>query len=302
MAMAKRVFLFIVTNLLVVLTLTLVTNIIMSFMGVRLAGSQMTTLILFSAVWGMGGAFISLMMSKMMAKWMMGVKIIDANTSHPDMREIVQMVHRISQQAGLPKVPEVGIYESPEINAFATGPSKSNSLVAVSTGLLTKMNRDEIEGVIGHEIAHIANGDMVTMTLIQGIVNAFVLFLSRIISNILASQVEERNRHTVQFMLTILFDIVFTILGSIVVNYFSRQREYRADAGGAGLTSRHKMIAGLRRLQAVYESPSNVGPEDASTALDTLKISAHPRGGIRALFMTHPPLSERIARLEGRAL
>jgi heat shock protein HtpX len=189
-------------------------------------------------------------------------------------------------------MPEVGIYHSPEVNAFATGPSRDNSLVAVSSGLLNRMTRSEIEGVIGHEVAHIANGDMVTMTLIQGVVNAFVMFFSRILARLIASNVSENARHAVYFSLSIAFDIAFSILGSLVVAYYSRVREFRADLGGARYAGREKMIAGLRRLQSLFDQ---LEPDDSSVA--TLKISSRPTG-LMALFSTHPPLEERIRRLE----
>lgn len=288
----KRISLFIITNILVMATLSIAWAIISSFLGLRGGGNQIPYLMMFSLVWGMGGAFISLMMSKIMAKWMMGLKIISPNTNNPNEREVLTMVHSLAQRAQLPKMPEVAIYDSPEINAFATGPSKNNSLVAVSTGLLQRMTREEVEGVIGHEVAHIANGDMVTMTLIQGIVNAFVLFFSRIVSSIIANQVEERSRDAVRMITTLVLDIIFTILGSIVVNYFSRQREFRADYGGARLAGRDKMIGGLRKLQSQYQMIHS-----DSGALSTLKIS-NKSSGIMALFSTHPPLEERIKRLQ----
>lgn len=288
----KRISLFIITNILVMITVGIVFTLITHFFQIEQSNQYITYLIIFSAVWGMGGAFVSLLLSKRMAKWMMGVQIIPADARDPNARALVEMVHGMAKKARLPKMPEVGIYESPEINAFATGPSKSNSLVAVSTGLLARMDQNEVEGVVGHEVAHIANGDMVTMTLIQGIVNAFVLFFSRILANLIASNVDERYRGLVHIGLTVLFDIAFAILGSIVVNYFSRLREYRADYGGAKYAGRDKMIAGLRKLQAQYE---HIRPDDGAAA--TLKIS-NKSAGIMALFSTHPPLSERIRRLE----
>jgi heat shock protein HtpX len=235
----------------------------------------------------------------------MGVNIIDPDTNQTEQRKLVDLIQRLALKANLPKTPEVGIYESLDINAFATGPSKSNSLVAVSTGLLQKMTSEEIEGVLGHEISHIANGDMVTLTLIQGIVNAFTIFLSRMLSSIVASQVEERNRYTIRFLLTFVFDLIFSILGSIVVNYFSRQREFRADKGSSEITSKQTMIAALQKLQLTYNQPTTSSAEEdngsfggsIATGLDSLKISSKPRGGLRNLFATHPPLEERIEKL-----
>lgn len=289
----KRIGLFILTNLLIMITLNILMLILSNVFGIRLHGNTYTALILFSLVWGMGGAFISLLLSKVMAKWMMGVEIIDPSTNHPQYRDIVQSVHRMAKQAGLEKMPEVGIYESPEINAFATGPSRNNSLVAVSTGLLQAMNTEEIEGVIGHEVAHVANGDMVTMTLIQGIVNAFVIFFSRILSSIIASNVEEKNRPWVQAIVHIALSIALTILGSMVVAYFSRRREFRADAGGAQYAGRYKMIAGLEKLRRQFDYL----PDENNDNMATLKISSRS-GGFLALLSTHPPLEERIARLK----
>lgn len=296
MVWLKRVSLFLITNILVITTLSIVTSLVLPLFGIDPSKSQMSSLLIFCGVWGMGGAFISLFMSKWMAKRMMGLQIIDPQTRDTQAREVVEMVYAMARKAKLPKMPEVGIYDSPEINAFATGPSKSNSLVAVSTGLLNRMSREEVEGVIGHEVAHIANGDMVTMTLIQGIVNAFVMFFARILANLISSQVDEKARGAVHFGLVILFDIAFAILASVVVNYFSRLREYRADAGGARYAGKDKMIAGLRKLQAQYD---NITADDGAMA--TLKISNKSKG-IMAWFSTHPPLTERIKRLERAAI
>ncbi|MFN7824183.1 MAG: protease HtpX [Pseudobdellovibrionaceae bacterium] len=292
MAMFKRISLFLITNVLVLVTVSIAFSIIAHFFGLNQSANYMTYTLVFCAVWGMGGAFISLFISKWMAKRAMGVQIIDQNVRDPQLREVVEMVHNMSRRAGLPKMPEVGVYDSPEINAFATGPSKSNSLVAVSTGLLRAMNKEEVEGVIGHEVAHIANGDMVTMTLIQGIVNAFVMFFARILANVISSQVDERYRGIVHLGLVIVLDIVFAILGSVVVNYFSRQREFRADHGGAKYAGREKMIAGLVKLKNQFQM---IEPDNGGTA--TLKIS-NKSSGIMALFSTHPSLDERIRRLE----
>jgi heat shock protein HtpX len=291
----KRIGLFVLINLLVIITISITSNLIFGFLGIQnTAGMQ--GLLIMCAVMGFSGSLISLMMSKFMAKHMYGVQIIDPKATDSRSRGLVEMVHNYARRAGLPAMPEVGIYESPDINAFATGPSKSNSLVALSTGLLNSMSADEVEGVVGHEVAHIANGDMVTMTLIQGIVNTFVLFLSRILASLIAnsssSDDDRRGSPMLQWVLTMVFDILFAILASIVVNYFSRRREFRADAGGAKIAGREKMIAGLRRLQSQFE---RIEPDNGAAA--TLKIS-NKSSGIMALFSTHPALSERIARLE----
>jgi heat shock protein HtpX len=300
MAFFKRIFLFMAVNLLVVLTISLLLN----PFGVRpyltAYGIDYQQLMVFCLIWGMGGAFISLALSRVMAKWMMGVKVIDPQTREPELQELVQTVYRLAQAAGLPKMPEVGIYNSGEVNAFATGPTKSRALVAVSSGLLTRMGRDEIEGVLGHEISHVGNGDMVTMTLIQGVVNAFVMFLSRAIAFAIMQGTRSRDDdrrgvsspflyYIVQFVL----EIVFMILGSIVVCWFSRWREYRADAGGARLAGRQSMIGALQALARMHEM---VDPS-AQPAVQALKISSRGTGLFR-LFSTHPPLEERIARLE----
>lgn len=290
--MLKRVGLFLLTNILVIATISIFLNVILPLFGIHLDPASIGGLMVFSAVWGFGGALISLMLSKWMAKRAMGVQVIDPNTMNSTEREIYSMVERIARTAGLPKTPEVGIYEAPEINAFATGPSKSNSLVAVSTGLLRNMNKAEVEGVIGHEVAHIANGDMVTMTLIQGVVNSFVIFFSRLVARAIAANVDSRYQGIVLIGLQIALDIIFSILGSIVVAYFSRSREFRADKGGAEYAGRDKMIAGLRKLQMAYD---RLEPDNSQLA--TMKISSRP-AGLMALFSTHPPLEQRIQRLQ----
>ncbi len=293
--MFKRFGLLILTNILVMVTISIAISLLSGFLGVNIGlsyGINMQGLLLGCLVWGFAGAFISLGISKWMAKSAYGVKIIDPQTMNMSERDVVSMVHSMATRAGLQKMPEVGLYESDEINAFATGPSKNNSLVALSTGLLRRMSRDEVEGVIGHEVAHIANGDMVTMTLIQGVVNSFVMFLSRILANIISGFVDEKARHGVYFALTIVLDILFSILGSMVVAYYSRVREYRADYGGAKYAGRDKMIAGLRRLQSQFDQ---IEPDDRGLA--TMKIS-NKAGGFMALISTHPSLEDRIARLQ----
>ncbi|MGZ3745352.1 MAG: protease HtpX [Pseudobdellovibrionaceae bacterium] len=285
---------FILTNLLVMVTISIVWSIISHFLNLAGFNQYMPSLLAFCMVWGMGGAFISLLMSKFAAKNFYGVRIIDPNSNEPELRRLVETVHELARRAQLPRMPEVGIYESYDVNAFATGPSKKNSLVAVSTGLLQRMNDKEIEGVLGHEISHISNGDMVTMTLIQGVVNAFAMFFSRLLANVLASNVEEKYRGVVHFLCVIIGDIAFTLLGSIIVNFYSRKREYRADAGSAKVSSRGNMIAALQRLQSLHEAPPA-----RDDAMATLKISGREKkGSIADLFMTHPALADRIQALE----
>jgi heat shock protein HtpX len=288
--MPKRIMLFLLTNLAILVTL----NIVLGVLGVSGyiqpgGGVDYTALMVFCLVWGMGGAFISLLLSRFIAKRAMGVRLVDGRTGDPDLDWLHRTVARLAQQAQLP-LPEVGYYDSPEVNAFATGPSRSKSLVAVSTGLLRSMRQDEVEGVLAHEMAHIQNGDMVTMTLIQGVVNAFVMFLSRIIASIVRQAVDQRYAYMLGFVVTIVLDIVLGILGMMVVAWFSRAREFRADAGGAALAGRGNMIAALRRLQGTKQLVDTSQPEMA-----TLKIS-----GRRAmmLFSTHPPLEDRIRALE----
>lgn len=292
----KRILLFGLVNILIVVTISLILNLL----GVRpyldARGIDYEQLMLFCLVWGMGGAFISLALSKVLAKWMMGVKLVDPNTHDPDLRSLVQKVHSLARSASLTKMPEVGIYNSPEVNAFATGPSRRNSLVAVSSGLLTRMNANEIEGVLGHEISHIANGDMVTMTLIQGIINAFVMFFARIISFAIASAMrgdrDEGPSRFLQFGLTFLFEIIFGLLGAMVVSAFSRYREFRADHGSAKIAGREKMISALEALRRLYD----ITDVEQKAAVATLKISGR-RNGFLALLSTHPTLESRIQRL-----
>jgi heat shock protein HtpX len=270
---------------------------IMSALGVRpylnANGIDLGQLAAFCLIWGFGGAFISLGLSRIMAKWMMGVKVIDPNTSEPRLAWLVQTVHQQARAAGLPKMPEVGIYNSPEVNAFATGPTKSRALVAVSEGLLSGMNKEQVEGVLGHEVAHIANGDMVTMTLVQGLVNAFVMFFARIAAWALSQMVDEEKRPMVNFIAVIVFEIAFMFLGMFVVAYVSRVREFRADAGGAKLAGRDRMISALRGLQRNVEMI-----EDGHASLASLKISGRKPTGLMAMLSTHPPLEDRIRRLE----
>lgn len=295
--MFKRFMLWGLMNIAVVVSI----SIIMNLLGVKpyltAYGLDYVSLAIFCAIWGMVGSFISLAMSKFMAKRMMGVQILDPQT---DTTGLVQRVHRFAQAAGLPKMPEVGIYNSPEVNAFATGPSKSNSLVAVSTGLLDTMNQEEADGVLAHEVAHIANGDMVTMALVQGVINAFVMFLARVAAFALQQAMRSDDEeapvgHTWQYMLTTFaFELLFGFIGMFVISAFSRFREYRADAGGAKLAGRSAMINALKKLQSQYEH----GVFDKSSEnMNAMKISSK-ESGLRALLSTHPKLSDRIRRLE----
>lgn len=291
--MAKRIFLFVAVNLLVVLTL----SIAMQLLGVQpylsARGINYQSLAVFCLVWGMGGAFISLGISRITAKWMMGVKVIDPVSGRGEMAELVRTVHRLARAAGLEKMPEVGFYDSPEVNAFATGPTRNRALVAVSTGLLNKLTRDQVEGVLGHEVAHIANGDMVTMTLVQGIINAFVMFFARIAGFLVSQRFSEGSRRMVNVLTVLVLEIALSILGTFVVAWFSRLREFRADAGGAKLAGRNNMLGALRALRRTVKSAS---VED-EPSLATLKISGRP-GGFMALLSTHPPMEARIAALE----
>lgn len=294
--MLKRVFLFLATNILVIATISIITNALGLHSYLTRYGIDYQALAVFCLIWGMTGAFISLFLSKFIAKMSMGVVIIHPKNATQNERYLLDMIHTLAKRAGLTKMPEVGIYHSPELNAFATGPGKNHSLVAVSSGLLANLNRDEVEAVVSHEISHIANGDMVTMTLVQGVINSFALFLSRIAAyaaSIAMSRDDEKSgevSHMTYFIFTFVFDILFTMLGSILVASYSRWREYRADAGGAKLAGRDKMIAALQRLKAGVDIV-----DDRAPALAAFKISHHPAW--LDIFSTHPPIDKRIARL-----
>lgn len=298
MVWAKRIFLFLLVNFLVVLLISTLLSVFNIKPFLNQNGLDIPTLAIFCLIWGMGGAFISLALSKVMAKWMAGVQIIDPNTPDPSLREVLQTVYHLADKAGLPKRPEVGVYRSQEVNAFATGPSKRNALVAVSTGLLQRMRQGEVSGVLAHEVTHIANGDMVTMTLLQGIINAFVMFMARALAFVISRGLSrDRNSNNDSFglfyVLTFVFEIIFMVLGSLVVARFSRFREFRADAGGARLAGKENMLAALRKLQLTFDVQDK---RTEKPAFQAFKISS--RGGFLSLFATHPPLEERIARLE----
>jgi heat shock protein HtpX len=289
--MGKRIFLFLLTNFAVVLTLTLVVG-LLGLGGINVGGSDLGSLAVFCLVWGMGGAFISLQMSRWIAKRATGVRLIDGRSGDSHLDWLHQTVGRLTRQANLP-MPEVGVYDSPEVNAFATGPSKNRSLVAVSTGLLRSMRPEEVEGVLAHEVAHIANGDMVTMTLLQGVMNAFVMFLARVIASVLTRSGDERRGGGSYFLVVMVLQIVLGILGSLVTAWFSRYREFRADSGGAHLAGRERMVGALRRLAANHELV-----DTQHQALATMKING-VRGWM-SLLSTHPPLQDRIAALENQ--
>ena len=289
----KRILLFVATNVAVLLVL----SVALQLLGVeRLLDQEgvnldLRALLIYSAVIGMGGSFISLAMSKWSAKHMTGAHVI-AQPSNEAEAWLVNTVSRLAQQAGI-AMPEVAIYDSPDMNAFATGMRRNNALVAVSTGLLRSMRREEVEAVLGHEISHVSNGDMVTLGLIQGVVNTFVIFLSRVIGFVVDRVVFKVERgHGPAFWITsIIAQVVLGILASMIVMWFSRWREFRADAGGAALAGRDKMIAALQRLQA------GARQAELPDQLAAFGISGHVAHGFRRLFLSHPPLEERIQAL-----
>ena len=290
----KRIVLFLATNLAIVLVL----SVSMRLLGVEPylneQGLNLQALLIFAAVMGFGGSFISLAISKWSAKTAMGVHIIQAPTNSTEIW-LLETVRKYSAEAGI-KMPEVGIFDTPEANAFATGMSRNNSLIAVSTGLLRQMTRQEAEAVIGHEVAHAANGDMVTLALIQGVVNTFVMFLSRVIGHLVDRVVfkTERGQGPAFFVTMIVAELVLGILASIIVMWFSRQREFRADQGGASLAGRQNMIAALERLNSLH-------PQPLPDKMAAFGIAGGVGGGLKRLFMTHPPLEERIAALRRSA-
>jgi heat shock protein HtpX len=289
----KRVFLFLATNLaiIVVLSVTLRLLGVERILDEQGVGLDLNNLLVFAAVFGFGGSFISLAMSKWTAKRFTGARVIEqAANSHEQW--LLSTVQRQAQAAGI-GMPEVAIYDSVDVNAFATGMSRNNALVAVSSGLLNAMSQDEAEAVLAHEVSHVANGDMVTLALIQGVVNTFVIFLSRVIGHLVDRVVFKTERgHGPAFWITaIVAELVLGILASIIVMWFSRQREYRADAGGANLAGRQKMIAALERLKQGVNQPH------LPDQLAAFGISGGVGGGLRRLFMSHPPLDERIAAL-----
>ena len=291
----KRIVLFLATNLAILIVLSIVARLIGLDSYLARSGGSLTSLLVFAAFFGFAGSFISLAASKWMAKRAMGVQLISQPANATE-QWLVSTVRAHAQAAGI-GMPEVGVFDSPEPNAFATGARRNNSLVAVSTGLLQRMNETEVKAVLGHEITHVANGDMVTLTLIQGVVNTFVFFLSRVIGNIVDRTVfrSEEGRGPAFFVTVILSELVLGVLASIIVLWFSRQREFRADRGGARLAGRDSMIAALERLKGSHE------PLPAQFAAFGI-ASGGSSGGLRRLFMSHPPLEERIAALRAAGL
>ncbi|MGQ9573614.1 MAG: protease HtpX [Thiobacillaceae bacterium] len=289
----KRVFLFLATNLaiIVVLSITLRLLGVERILDAQGVGLDLNALLIFAAVFGFGGSLISLALSKWTAKRLTGAQVIEQPRNTTEVW-LVETVRRLAKQAGI-GMPEVAIYDAPEVNAFATGMSRNNALVAVSTGLLRSMTQDEAEAVLAHEVSHVANGDMVTLALIQGVVNTFVIFLSRVIGHLVDRVVFKTERgHGPAFWITaIIAELVLGVLASIIVMWFSRQREFRADRGGANLAGRQKMIAALERLAAGRTAPL---PDQMAA----FGIAGGLGSGIKRLFMTHPPLEERIAALK----
>lgn len=287
----KRIVLFLATNFAIVLVLSFTMRLLGVEPYLTEQGLNLQSLLIFAAVMGFGGSFISLAISKWMTKKSMGVRVIE-RPANPTESWLIDTIRKYALNAGI-KMPEVGIFDSPQVNAFATGMSKNNSLVAVSSGLLQQMTREEAEAVLGHEIAHIANGDMVTLALIQGVVNTFVMFLSRVIGHTVDRVVfkSERSGGPAFFVTMIIAELVLGVLASIIVMWFSRQREFRADHGGASLAGRKNMIAALERLDSLHPAPL---PEKMAA----FGIAGGGASGIKRLFMTHPPLAERIAALK----
>lgn len=288
----KRIALFLLTNLAVMITLSVVASVLGLNRFITAQGLDPVGLLGFAAVFGFGGAFLSLAMSKWTAKMAVGARVIEQPSNSAE-AWLLATVARQAEAAGIGK-PEVAIYDSPDVNAFATGMSRDNSLVAVSTGLLNRMTQDEAEAVLGHEVAHIANGDMVTMALLQGVLNTFVIFIARAVGwavdRALSRNEESSGPGVAYFVVHIALEILLGIVASIVVAAFSRRREFRADAGGASLAGRQKMIAALERLQSVHEE-----------AMLPERVAAfgirNGKGGFLALLSTHPPLEERITAL-----
>lgn len=291
----KRIALFLITNIAILLVLSIVLRLVgfQGFLDERGVALDYGQLLIFCAVFGMGGSFVSLAISKWLAKRTTGAQVIQEPRNAAE-QLLFQTISHHAQAAGI-GMPEVAIFDSPDANAFATGANRNNALVAVSTGLLQRMDRHQVDAVLGHEVSHIANGDMITLTLIQGVINTFVLFLSRV-AGFFVDRVLLRNERGLGigfFVTTIVCQIVFGILASVVVMWFSRQREFRADAGGARLAGRENMVSALQALQRAH-------PAALPEQMSAFGISGNAGGGLRRLFMSHPPLEERIAALQNQ--
>ncbi len=289
----KRVALFLATNIAIIFILNITMRLlgIEGYLDAQGVDLNLNALLIMALVIGMSGSIISLLISKWSAKRMSGAKVIEQPSNSTE-TWLVNTVQRQAQQAGI-GMPEVAIFDSPQPNAFATGANRNNALVAVSTGLMQQMNQDEVEAVLAHEVSHVANGDMVTMALIQGVVNTFVIFLSRVIGHTVDRVILKNERgHGIGFWITsIVAELVLGVLASIIVMWFSRQREFRADAGGANLAGRNSMIAALERLKAAHEQP------ELPDQLAAFGISGKTTSGFTGLFRSHPPLDERIQAL-----
>ena len=292
----KRIILFVATNLGVVLLLSLTARVLGVDRWLTANGLNLGGLLVFAALFGFGGSFISLAISKWTAKRSTGAVVIETPRDQTE-RWLVDTVRRQAEKAGI-GMPEVAIYDAPEINAFATGMNRNAALVAVSTGLLRSMTPDEAEAVLAHEVSHVANGDMITLSLIQGVVNTFVIFLSRVVGYVVDRVLLKNERgHGIGFFVsTMIAEVVLGLLASIIVMWFSRMREFRADAGGAQLAGRQKMIAALERLKAAHE------PSSLPDGMQAFGIAGGGGGGLRALLISHPPLEKRIATLRAAGI
>ncbi|MCB0362600.1 MAG: protease HtpX [Bdellovibrionales bacterium] len=290
LAISKRLFFFTMVNILTIATISIFFGLTFSLFGRD--PSNYSSLVLFYLLFGMIGAFISLAISKIMVRRQFGVRLIDPLTKDPVGQQLIEMVQKLAQKAKFKRPPEIGVYESEEVNAFAAGPSKNNSLVAVSTGLVRRMNRDQVEAVLGHEIAHIANGDMVTMTLIQGVMNTMVLFAANLVAKLLSSPIRySSSRFFVRHALFMLLQVSLGLLGSLLVGHFSRSREFRADREAAFLAGREKMISALMALSKTRELVHT-----QSLFMTSFKITG-VRNKYLPWFSTHPPIEKRIQRL-----
>ena len=291
----KRILLFLATNLAVVALAGVVLSLLGGYVDPQ-GNLQLLPLLIFTAIFGFGGSFVSLWISKWIARRSTGAQVI-TEPKHATEVWLVNTVRAQAEKAGI-AMPEVAVYDSPEINAFATGPSRNNSLVAVSTGLLNQMSREEAEAVLGHEVSHVANGDMVTMALLQGVLNTFVMFFARIVAHLIDSVFRnDEGEGGLGFFgyiaVVFVLEITFGLIANMIAAWFSRQREFRADAGGAALAGRGNMVAALQRLGALHE-PSQLPEQMAAFGITGA-------GGLKALFSTHPPIETRIARLRGEA-